>query len=59
MTDSAQSSGDFTPEEFQFLAEQGIRQFLDIDDAPGSRVVYVDYDATVVSHARQLLEMVQ
>jgi hypothetical protein len=123
MTDSAQSSGDFTPEEFRtdvphsariydywlggkdnfeadraaaeftlqmmpqmldyargnrqfmvrvvrFLAEQGIRQFLDIGTgfptspnvheiaqaaAPGSRVVYVDYDAMVVSHAQTLM----
>lgn len=52
------------------LAEQGIRQFLDIGSglptqrnvheiaqaaAPGSRVVYVDYDPLVLAHARALL----
>jgi S-adenosyl methyltransferase len=55
----------------RFLAaEAGIRQFLDIgtgipaagsthelvqEEAPGSRVVYVDYDPIVLSHARALL----
>ena len=53
------------------LADSGVRQFLDIGSglpaqdnvhevaqaaAPGSRVVYVDYDDVVVSHARALLE---
>jgi hypothetical protein len=55
----------------RFLAgEAGIRQFLDIgtgipaagnthpvaqEAAPGSRVVYVDYDPIVLAHARALL----
>jgi S-adenosyl methyltransferase len=55
----------------QFLAEErGVRQFLDIgsglptasnvhevaqSSAPGSRVVYVDNDATVLAHAGALL----
>jgi O-methyltransferase involved in polyketide biosynthesis len=54
------------------LADSGVRQFLDLGSglpaaqdnvhevaqaaAPGSRVVYVDYDNVVVSHARALLE---
>jgi S-adenosyl methyltransferase len=48
------------------LARAGIRQFLDIgtglptmgavhETAPGARVAYVDYDRTVVNHARALL----
>ena len=52
-------------------AEHGIRQFLDIGSglpsagnvhqvaqqaAPGSRVVYVDYDRLVATHARALLQ---
>jgi O-methyltransferase involved in polyketide biosynthesis len=55
----------------QVLADSGVRQFLDIGSglpakdnvhevaqaaAPGSRVVYVDYDNVVVSHAKALLE---
>jgi len=56
----------------RYLAEQaGIRQFLDIGTgiptsgnthqvaqaiAPGSRVVYVDYDPVVLAHARALLD---
>ncbi|MFF5296554.1 SAM-dependent methyltransferase [Paractinoplanes globisporus] len=54
-----------------FLAQQGIRQFLDIGTglpapdnthevaqraAPDSRVVYVDNDPIVMSHARALLQ---
>ena len=53
-----------------FLAEQGVRQFLDIGTglptepnvhqvaqavAPDSRVVYVDHDPVVLAHARALL----
>ena len=53
-----------------FLAEQGVRQFLDIGTglpapgnvhevaqqvAPESRVVYVDNDAVVMTHARALI----
>ncbi|GII85126.1 hypothetical protein Ssi03_31160 [Sphaerisporangium siamense] len=55
----------------RFLAEQGIRQFLDIgaglptqrnvhqvaaEHAPGSRTVYVDNDPQVLVHARALLQ---
>jgi hypothetical protein len=53
-----------------FLAEAGIRQFLDIgtglptqgnvhevahEAAPDTRVVYVDYDPIVIAHSRELL----
>jgi len=53
-----------------FLAEAGIRQFLDIgtglptqgnvhevahEVAPDTRVVYVDYDPIVIAHSRELL----
>ncbi|MFC4588471.1 SAM-dependent methyltransferase [Sphaerisporangium corydalis] len=55
----------------RFLAEQGVRQFLDIgaglptqrnvhqvaaEYAPGSRTVYVDNDPQVLTHARALLQ---
>ncbi|WP_405149920.1 SAM-dependent methyltransferase [Sphaerisporangium sp. NBC_01403] len=55
----------------RFLAEQGIRQFLDIgaglptqrnvhqvaaEVAPGARTVYVDNDPQVLAHARALLQ---
>ena len=55
----------------EVLADSGVRQFLDIGSglpaqenvhevaqaaAPGSRVVYVDYDHVVVSHAKALLK---
>ncbi|WP_250562708.1 SAM-dependent methyltransferase [Sphaerisporangium fuscum] len=55
----------------RFLAEQGIRQFLDIgaglptqrnvhqvaaEYAPGARTVYVDNDPQVLAHARALLQ---
>jgi len=54
----------------ELAAEHGIRQFLDIGTglptadnthdvaqraAPGARIVYVDYDPVVLSHARALL----
>src|SRR5947208_15570582 len=54
----------------QLAAEHGIRQFLDIGTglptadnthdvaqraAPGSRIVYADYDPVVLAHARALL----
>jgi hypothetical protein len=54
----------------RFLADAGIRQFLDIgtgipaagsthqvaqEAAPDSRIVYVDYDPVVLAHARALL----
>src|SRR5438132_1550237 len=53
-----------------FLAEVGIRQFIDIGTglpthanvhqvahqvAPDARVVYVDYDPIVIAHSRELL----
>jgi O-methyltransferase involved in polyketide biosynthesis len=62
---------DFLARVVRVLAGAGIRQFLDIGSglptqsnvheiaqaaAPGSRVVYVDYDSVVVAHARALLE---
>ena len=62
---------DFLARVVRVLAGAGIRQFLDIGSglptrsnvheiaqaaAPGSRVVYVDYDPVVVAHARALLE---
>jgi hypothetical protein len=63
---------DFLERVVHYLAaEQGIRQFLDIGSGlptgrnvheiaqaifPKSRVVYVDYDSIVVTHARALLE---
>ncbi|MEZ0074755.1 SAM-dependent methyltransferase [Planotetraspora sp. GP83] len=55
----------------RFLAERGIRQFLDIgaglptqrnvhevagEHAPGARTVYVDNDSQVLAHARALLQ---
>jgi trans-aconitate methyltransferase len=55
----------------RYVADRGIRQFLDLgcglptqgnvheiaqSAAPDARVVYVDNDATVISHARALLE---
>ncbi|NUP46755.1 MAG: hypothetical protein HOW97_05495 [Catenulispora sp.] len=54
----------------RFLLEQGVRQFLDLGSgiptqenvhqiaqrsAPGTRVVYVDNDASVVAHGRHIL----
>jgi O-methyltransferase involved in polyketide biosynthesis len=62
---------DFLGRTARVLAEHGIRQFLDIGSGlptrdnvheivqradQGSRVVYVDYDHVVVTHARALLE---
>jgi O-methyltransferase involved in polyketide biosynthesis len=62
---------DFLVRVVRFLAESGIRQFLDIGSGlptrsnvhqvaqalvPESRVVYVDYDHIVACHARALLE---
>jgi hypothetical protein len=62
---------DFMGRAVRYLAgEAGVRQFLDIgtgipgddhvhrvaqDIAPGSRVVYVDYDPIVLAHAHELL----
>ena len=62
---------DFLGRVVRSLADHGIRQFLDVGSglptrdnvheiaqaaAPGSRVVYADYDNVVVTHARALLE---
>ena len=61
---------DFTRRATAFLAESGIRQFLDLgsglptsrnihevaqDVDPSCRVVYVDYDPVVLAHGRALL----
>jgi hypothetical protein len=69
---SVRANRAFLARAVQFLAaEAGIRQFLDIGTgipasnnthevaqsvAPGSRVVYVDYDPVVLLHARALLK---
>jgi hypothetical protein len=70
MLDYARGNRQFMIRVVRFLAEAGIRQFLDIgtgfptspnvheiaqEAAPGSRIVYVDYDAMVVSHAQTLM----
>lgn len=71
MVDLARANRAFLGRAVRFLAaEAGIRQFLDIgtgipaagnthqvaqEAAPDSRVVYVDYDPVVLSHARALL----
>ena len=71
ITDVARSSREFLIRAVQFLAgDVGIRQFLDVGTglptadnthevaqrvAPESRIVYVDYDPLVLTHARALL----
>ncbi|MGH3393934.1 MAG: SAM-dependent methyltransferase [Streptosporangiaceae bacterium] len=71
MVELARANRAFLGRAVRFLAgEAGIRQFLDIgtgipaagnthqvarEVAPGSRVVYVDYDPIVLAHARALL----
>lgn len=67
---AARTNRDFMHRATRFLADQGIRQFLDIGTgiptepnlhqvaqavAPESRVVYVDNDPVVLAHARALL----
>jgi len=62
---------EFLQRAVRFLAMRGVRQFIDIgcglptrghvhevaqDEAPSSRVVYVDYDPVVLAHARALLQ---
>jgi hypothetical protein len=62
---------DFLRRAVRFVAGQGVRQFIDIGSglptaenthqvaqavSPESKVVYVDYDPVVVTHARALLE---
>ncbi|MFC8847666.1 MULTISPECIES: SAM-dependent methyltransferase [unclassified Micromonospora] len=66
----AQANRAFLRRAVQFLAEAGIRQFLDIGSgiptvgnvheiaqrvAPESRVVYVDVDPVAVAHSREIL----
>src|SRR6185437_7478550 len=61
---------DFLTRAVRYLSGAGVRQFLDIgtglptmgnvyevaqETEPGARVAYVDYDRTVVNHARALL----
>src|SRR5689334_8693366 len=67
----ARQNRNFLRRAVQYLAHQGVRQFLDLGsgiptvgnvheiaqrDAPGSRVVYVDIEPVAVSHSRTLLE---
>jgi O-methyltransferase involved in polyketide biosynthesis len=66
----ARANRQFLARAVRYLAGQGIRQFLDLGTgipsannthevarqvAPGSKVVYVDYDPVVLAHARTLL----
>nr|MBO2475856.1 hypothetical protein [Actinomycetales bacterium] len=68
--ESARANRRFLVRAVEYLADQGIRQFLDIGaglptqenvhevalrKAPGSRIVYVDNDPIVLVHARALL----
>jgi len=68
--EAAQANRRFLIRAVEYLADQGIRQFLDIGaglptqenvhevalrKAPGSRIVYVDNDPIVLAHARALL----
>lgn len=70
LSDAAWANRAFHQRAAEWLAEQGIRQFLDIGSglpttgnthevvqktAEGARVVYVDYDPMVAAHARSLL----
>src|SRR5262249_59431840 len=70
MTQAGQATRAFRWRAIRFLAEAGIRQFLDIGTglptadhthdlaqvmAPGARIVYVDNDPVVLAHARALL----
>ncbi len=70
LVSSVRANRAFLARGVQYLAEAGIRQFLDIGTgipsannthevaqrvAPGSRVVYVDNDPIVLAHARALL----
>jgi hypothetical protein len=67
---TARANRDFLGRAVRFLAESGIRQFIDLgtglptqanvhemahEIVPGARVVYVDYDPVVVVHAQALL----
>jgi SAM-dependent methyltransferase len=70
MRDTVKANRAFLVRAVRFLAEQGVRQFLDIGTgiptspnvhetaqkvAPDSRVVYVDNDPIVLQHARALM----
>ncbi len=70
MLDYARGNRQFMVRAVRFLAEAGVRQFLDIGTGfptspnvheiaqqarPDARVVYVDYDPMVVSHGKTLL----
>ena len=70
LRERAQENRQFLVRAVAWLAEQGIRQFLDIGSGlptaqntheiaqavdPACRVVYVDYDPVVMTHARALL----
>lgn len=67
----AQANRRFLVRAVRYIAEQGVRQFIDLgtgiptppnvhetadDVAPGNRVVYVDNDPVVMAHSRVLLE---
>lgn len=67
---AARANRDFLARAVRFLAASGVRQFLDIGSgiptqgnvheiaqraAPGSRVVYVDYDPLAVAHSQMIL----
>lgn len=67
---SAQANRSFLRRAVKFLADAGVRQFIDIgsgiptvghvheiaqDSAPESRVVYVDIDPVAVAHSKQIL----
>ncbi|MGN9808755.1 SAM-dependent methyltransferase [Micromonospora sp. BQ11] len=67
----AQANRAFLRRAVQFLADQGVRQFLDIGSGiptvgnvheiaqratPDARVVYVDVDPVAVAHSRELLD---
>ncbi|TDD68695.1 SAM-dependent methyltransferase [Actinomadura rubrisoli] len=73
IADVARQSRAFLVRVVHFMTGQGIRQFLDVGtglpavdnthevaqrDVPGARVVYVDNDPLVVTHARALLTAV-
>ncbi|MBB4930386.1 SAM-dependent methyltransferase [Lipingzhangella halophila] len=70
VTDLAMANRAFVQRAVRYLAERGIRQFLDIgsglptdgnvhqiaqETIPGARVVYVDHDPMVLTHSRALL----
>ena len=70
LSDAAWANRGFHQRAARWMAEQGVRQFIDIGSglptagntheavqkvAPGARVVYVDNDPMVAAHARDLL----